>query len=283
MDKLSNSKKSLLRQIKDRENKFFSSIRYLREHNLKISRSNYSWSSYKYKIYPSSLSSFGMCPKKFIEEDVHVAPNFSIDQSYKMEVGTALHRMYQLDALKTTMLWEAPSFTIFEEEHRNILQEKLDANWPEVPIYDAESGISGRADLVLNIDGEPVVFDIKTTSMDKERWKTYKEEKLPHQAHIVQVSLYIYFMNLYKYYTKKITKGALGYVNIAMAPGEENSEKEKYFEYTPEIEMKVDHLVSALSNHREAFLKEKKLDCSYIYCNTHGKENNDREKDIKLV
>lgn len=262
------SKKFLIRQIKDRNNKFFSNIRLLRESNLKESRDRYSWSSYNHKLYPSSFRSFYMCPKRFIEEDVHKAPSFTIDQVYKMEIGTALHKMYQSEILHSkTILWNLPNIP-------ENLKKKLDDNWPEVPVFDSESGISGRADVVLNVNNEIVVFDIKTTSVDKDRWESYKLDKLPSQAHLVQVSIYIYLMNKYKYYEKKIKKGALGYVNIAMTPGEENSEFEYYFDYTDEIESMVENLISSLKIHRDAYLKNCKVDCTYKYCGVHNDRTN---------
>lgn len=261
------SKKFLIRQIKDRNNKFFSSIRLNRETNLKLSKANYSWKSYNYKLYPSSFRSFYMCPKKFIEQDVHKPPSFAIEQIYKMEIGSALHRMYQDEVLKANeILWEKPNIP------ENLIK-KLADNWPEVPVMDSNSGVSGRADAVLNIDNEIVVFDIKTTSVDKDRWEKYKLEKLPSQSHLVQVATYIYLMNKYNYYNKKILKGALGYVNISMAPGEENSEYEYYFTYTDEMHDMIHNLLESLEKHRNAFLNESFIDCSYKYCGVH---NNDR-------
>lgn len=259
------SKKSLIRQIKDRNNKFFSTIRQIRELDLKESRESYSWKSYNYKLYPSSFRSFYMCPKKFIEEDVHKAPSFTIDQAYKMEIGSALHRMYQTEILKNpSILWEPP------ELKTELLKKKLNDNWPEVPVYDPESGVSGRADLVLNISDEIVVFDIKTTSVDKSLWESYKTDRLPSSSHIIQVATYIYLMNKYKYYKKKIKRGALGYVNIAMLPGEDNSEHEYYFDYTDKMEEMIEKLLGCFILHRNAYINgQQNLECTYEYCSTH--------------
>ena len=267
------SKKFLIRQIKDRNNKFFSSIRTIREADLKRSRETYTWASYNHKLYPSSFRSFSMCPKRFIEEDVHKPPMFTIDQAYKMEIGTALHRMYQTEVLKhDSILWTKPVFT----SHPNELEliKKIEHNWPEVPVYDPESGISGRADAVLNLENEIVVFDIKTTSVPKDNWDTYKSNRLPGAAHIVQVCTYIYLMNKYSYYHKKIKKGGLGYVNIAMSPGEEGSEFEYYFDYTDEMEENIRLLIEALAKHRSMFLQDKNIDCFYKNCGVH----NDKQK-----
>ena len=267
------SKKSLIRQIKDRNNKFFSALRAYREKEILSDRESYSWKKYSYKIYPSSLRSLNMCPKKFIEEDVHRPPSFDVDQVYKMEVGTALHKMYQSEVLLfQNILWEKPSL---QDE---LLIKKLELNWPEVPVWDPQSGISGRADLVLNLNNEVVIFDLKTTSVDRDKWDQYKKERLPSPSHIAQVAIYIYLINKYNYYSKKVKKGAIGYVNIAMAPGEIGSEYEYYFDYTEDMNTVVEELVHNLIRHRDAYLQNNScLECTYKYCNVHNRNRDDRQ------
>lgn len=267
---MSSFKKSLIRRLKERNNHFFSSIRFSREYNLDQNKKNHSWANMNYKIYPSSLSSLHMCPKRFIEEDVHKAPGFNIDLVYRMEVGTYLHRMYQDEAVKLkSLIWDKPDLSTFYKDtglstSSVNLHEKLQNNWPEVPVYHP-CGISGRADLILNIDNEPVVFDIKTTTKEKTLWKDYKNT-LPLEPHKIQVGIYIYLMNKYKYYTKKITKGSLGYVNLAMIAGEEGSEHEVMFDYTEEMEDSIGKLILELERQKIAYLSSTKVDCQYPLC-----------------
>src|SRR5258708_1704002 len=85
-------------QQKEKSNIFFSALRFRRAVRLRETQQNYKWED-PYKIYPSSLKSITMCPKKFIEEDVHKAPNFDLPVVYKMEVGKIIHELIQNQAM----------------------------------------------------------------------------------------------------------------------------------------------------------------------------------------
>lgn len=242
-----------------------------------------------------------MCPKRFVDVDVHKPPGFEIPSVYKMEVGKALHamfqdealnletaalakavgeeiperyaeavdlyirKMYRMDALKSdkSLLWAPPRLT------DPVLIEKLKTSWPEVPVHDLESGISGRADLILNDDDSPCVLDLKTTSVKPDLWESFTSKPIS-KAHELQVGLYAHLMNKYEYYDKKITKIGLGYINLLMPPGEENSEYEVYITYTEKMDNDIAELIKHLKIQRDAYMKEGvTVECTYPRCKAH--------------
>lgn len=253
------------RQKDEANSKFFSAVRISKMRQQHVKTRQYSWEAFGYKVYPSSLTSLTMCPKRFVEEDVHVPPNFSEDAIYRMAAGQYFHKLYQDAALviSSEVLWESPN--VVDE-----LKQKLRDNWPEVPMVDVESGISGRADLVLDIDDSPVPFELKTTSVDVDRWKEGYTDKLPPSNHELQCGLYCHLMNKNKYYAKPITKFGFGYVNLLMVPGSPGSEFEVYRDYTQELDDKIGSLISHIARHRTAYMNNKTLlDCEYPNCRLH--------------
>lgn len=270
---------------------------------MRLKKKNHNWEAFDYKIYPSSLKSLTMCPKRFIEEDVHKPPGFELPAVYKMEVGKAIHalfqdaaidselvdlaktiaeevpeeyasavdlyirKMYRLDAVKTGgLLWAAPTIT------DPAILKKLTESWPEVPVWDAASGISGRADLVLDVDDHPCILDLKTTSVIPSKWEEYTQKPSSEEQYKLQISLYAYFMNKYNYYSKPVKKIGLAYVNLLMAPGEEDSEFEVYYDYTEKMDADIASLVEHLTIQRNAYIKEKAtVECTYPKCKEHTK------------
>ena len=127
------------------------------------------------KIHPSSGLTFEMCPHDHIRKMVE-AKEFPLSTIYKMEHGTVIHEWIQ-NKLKwrKDCLWEKP---ILARE----LIPKLESIWPEVPIEDNETGFSGKIDCILKYKDEPVLVDIKTTSVDPKMSQrdlfTYVDEHL---------------------------------------------------------------------------------------------------------
>lgn len=246
-----------------------------------------------------------MCPKRFIEEDVHKPLFFELPTVYKMEVGKIIHEMLQneallfdykemetllediseayLTALDTyigymykretkgckDLLWERP------RDLGEMLEKKLEKAWPEVPGFCPESGFSFRSDLTLNIDNEPVIVDIKTTSVLPHLWEKHKET-LPLPEHILQTRFYRHFFNLHNYYNKKINKTGLAYVNLLMPTGSEGSEHEVYQMFKEGPDLEIELLIKHLIIHRSAWLYDKEnkyRECTYPSCKEHGKGN----------
>lgn len=256
-----NLKDLLKRSAQGKDSIFFPIIRFNREKAISNKIKLYSWEANDFKIYPSSLS-FDMCPYTYIQEDVHKYKDLGIDISYRAEVGKYLHQMFQDESKDIPdLLWEKPNVP-------DDLKVKLDTYWPEVPIWDKLTGISGRADLVLNNKGKPVVFDIKTTSVQPSSWE-YTISKLPSDYHKCQVCIYIYYMNKYKYYDVKIEEGRLGYVNLLLPAGASGSEVEVSFKYTDELEQAVELLIEHLIKEKTLFLNKKPSSCTYPNCKLH--------------
>lgn len=265
-----------------------SGIRFKRTQELQSKKLSHSWEKNKFKIYPSSLSSLTMCPKRFVEVDVHKGPGWQVETEYSMANGRAIHTMLQTEVQDIkNFLYPAPTFENVPEffpGFRESLQRKYEIEFPEVPVADFECGISGRADLILNVRGKPVLVDIKTTHVpdvifnektqefEKDRWATAKK-KYPDSKHRIQVAIYAYYMNLYKYYDKPIETAGLAYINTAIRPGLSEAEHETYFEVTPELLSDVGKLLTSLKAHRTAYLEGKQIPCTYERCREHTKRS----------
>lgn len=271
--------------LQQQEKFFFPAIRFKRSQQLTEKKLKWNWAEKDHKIYPSQIKSWTMCPHRYIHTDVHKPPSFTIEALYKMEMGTYMHQMYQ-DCAKeiVDLLWEPPSFDGVEFPGQpNVIKELIEKQKeinPEVPVVDWLSGVSGRADAVLNIYGKPVVFDIKTTSVEdvrkdpktgeweENRWAEYIQ-KLPSEEHKIQVSIYCYLMNKYVYYKQPIRKAGLGYVNLLMKQGDPNSEHEVYFDFDEEREKKIGLLLEHIGLERRNFLTGVESKCSYPQCRAH--------------
>ena len=255
-------KNSILRQLKDEESLvFFSNIRFNRQKRRLKERLEYSWKDRDYKIYPSSLY-IGMCPYKFIQEEVHKYLDLGENIAYRAEVGKYLHLMYQNESVGIEdFLYKTPKVP-------KTLKKKLKDNWPEVPIYDPDLALSGRADLVLNIKNEPVLIDIKTTSQDPYMWDKYS----PPVKYKTQIFIYAYYMNKFKYYDKIIKRVGLAVVNITMPPGSEGSEKEFYYDITDNDMKEIETLLKEVKKEKENFLGNITSFCTYTSCKAHGKQ-----------
>lgn len=297
-----NPKDFLKKQLKEKNNILFSAVNLKRAIEAKKRKDSYTWESINYKLYPSSIKSINMCPKKYIEESVHKPPDFPLPAIYKMEMGKIMHELLQdkalsfdpvvmeelltdlaesyiqsveayvslmykreLKDLKTRLLYPRP------RDLGEMLETKLLKAWPEVPGYDEESGFSFRADAVLDIDGYPAVNDIKTTSVDPDRWEEQKT-KLPSTDHWLQVRLYRHFFNKHNYYPKPIKLVGLGYVNLLLAAGSQGSEHEVYKDHGEGPDEELELLINHLVEHRNAFLYDnvnKTRECTYARCTEH--------------
>ena len=290
----------LKKQIKEKENVFFGAISFKRAVENRQKKNNYSWETNSYKFYPSSIKSLTMCPKQYVEEEVHKAPNFELPNIYKMEIGKVVHEMYQewatdLDKEFVTQVIEDISSDFIEALDRYIrimykreaenckilwerprlldeaTEKKLGSSWPEIPLFDEESGFSLRTDLVLKVDNEPVILDLKTTSVDSGQWLDGYTDKLPDQAHLIQVRIYRYLLNKHKYYDKPIKKVGLGYINLLMKHGTENQEYEVYKDFGEELDTEIEDLITHLSIQRNSWMATKTTkECCYKRCRVHG-------------
>ncbi len=290
------AKQFLMRIIQEQSNPFFSAIRTHRAVGLNKRKLDHSWKGQGYKIYPSSIKSLDMCPKKYVEEIVHKPPAFPLDTIYLMELGKAMHSMFQdecvewdkeivegvaaeylegVDAYVRAMYKkEASSINKFlyprPRDLGPMLEEKYAKLFPEVPGYDEESGFSFRCDLVLNIDDHPAILDIKTTSMDPNQWKNPS----PSEEHKLQVRFYGYFMNKHKYYDKPIKKIGLAYINLLMRSGSVGSEYE-WWDTLEGEDVEVENLIKHLTIHRNAAINGTIEECNYNKCSIHKEQNSE--------
>lgn len=266
---MSEHKDFLLRHFIEKDDVFFNEIRFHRAKERLESKSSYSWENIDYKIYPSSLD-YTICPHEYIYTTVQTPMDFGQNNEmmhYRGKVGTHIHKMFQSEALLIQdFLYKKPNIP------KN-LEQKLEDNWPEVPVFIEEIGLSGKADLVVNYKDKPLVIDIKTTSQVPFKWNTYKCPS----RYKLQVKLYAYVMNLHNYYDTKIDKVCLAVVNLLMAPGSDDSEREYCFDLTEKDEEEIKHLLDQLKIQRDMFLagvpkEDAEKKCEYNLCeDSHGR------------
>ncbi len=292
----------ITKHLKERHNVFFNAINFSRAVEQRRRKKAHSWKEVNYKIYPSSIKSLTMCPKRYVEEDVHKAPSFALSAIYKMEIGKTVHTLLQDEALRfdpaamvevlndmaesyaeALQVYTSTMYKVGAKDQVGLLygrptvlpelQSKLDKNWPEVPGYDPPSGFSFRSDLVLNKNDYPAVLDIKTTAIEADRWDFYKED-LPQPEHLLQVRFYRYFFNKHKYYDKLIREIGLGYVNLLMPQGSDGSEHETWYDFGETEDQEIKELTECLGAHREVYIKsdgKETRDCFYSKCAAHAK------------
>src|SRR5581483_3058799 len=221
---------------------------------------------WKGKISPSSLiKGFRTCPKQMII-DAQKQSNANIDGIERMEIGKIYHLIMQRDAQDCDdLLWSKPNIPESLEEFRT----KFEKHWPEVPVMDLEARISGRADLVINIQRKPVVVDLKIPQeKDLDKWHEIRDT-LPEDSHIAQVCFYIHVMNKYKYYDIPIEMGGIVYYNPYIPEAKGIPEKEYYFNYS-DFKEDTEDLINHVTQHCIAFSNNVDLPCAYSKCETHN-------------
>jgi hypothetical protein len=193
-----------------------------------------------------------------------------VGEAYFEAVESYVKKMYSIDALNdSNLLYAKPNI------RNEISLAKLEKSWPEVPIYDPVSGISGRSDLILNVDGKPCVLDLKTTSLTPSRWDEFLQAPTKVNYEL-QVNFYGVEMNEQEYYDVKIEKVGIGTVNLLMPAGVEDSEHERYWNLTDEIRDDILNLKSNLARHRNAYLDKTIETCIYSKCREHTKNDETR-------
>lgn len=262
---------SLLKNlIKDqiKEHWFFPAIRKSRQHEITKRKESHDWRGQGCKIYPSSLS-FDMCVYNYIQ-NIEKAPDFSLQAIYSMEAGTYKHKELQDQLLKTSILYKKPNCS-------KDLQEKLEKNWPEVPILDPILNLSGRADGVLSVLDRPVVLEIKTTSLNEKAWMTDFEKYFPKKEHLTQVSIYRYLMNANAYYEYNVDRAILAYLNLLMPIGSQDAEKEIMIDFNgskyKDLDEKTEYLLFELGKEKTKYLNGEPSECAYELCKVHNGDN----------
>ena len=226
-----------------------------------LARSNsHEWSK---NINPSSnWLTFEGCPYEGIREAAGARKANEADTIQYMEIGNWVHRGLQEWAMKVPdLLWPKPIFPTKKE------QDKLEANWPEVPFFWSEYDLSGRIDQIIRYKDAPAVIDIKSPQrMEGSAWETYKKN-LPEPTHMTQScmgALALKRMGILNpewvgvvYFNPFIAaKGSAGYF-------------EKYQRFDSLLEEKTMVLLSHAKKEKDAFLAGEESSCSYLLCKKH--------------
>ena len=255
--------KNLLRD-KEEGNFYIASIRREWARASLDKAQNHKW---RERINPSSSwLTFSGCPYEGIREAAAPRKVNEADSIQYMEIGNWAHRGLQDWALKIPgLLWPKPVFSTQEE------QEKLEANWPEVPFFWPEYALSGRIDQILSYRGAPAVIDIKIPQrLEGGAWDKYRKG-LPEETHMTQScmgALALKHMGILEakwvgvvYFNPFMpSKGSAGYF-------------EKYQEFDSLLEEKTMLLLTHAKKERDAFLAGEESGCSYPLCKKHSKES----------
>ena len=242
------SKSSLKDLMRDKRegNHFFSAIKQEWSRRDLERAEKYVWSKH---VNPSARwFTFDGCPHKGLREASVKKEESKPDWQQKAQVGNYLHSMFQ-DAAKTIpgLLW--------------------DKNSIEVSFYLERFYLSGRADLILNIEGEPVLGEIKIPQRPEGwPWDTYMKT-LPEDGHLVQAISCAYGINELNLIDKPINKVAILYFH----PGVINGFKEYHRDITPEMLDKVKLLLEHSKMELDNILAGKDDPCSYPLCKEHAK------------
>lgn len=226
-------------------NYFFSAIKQQwSKRDLERSQ-KYIWSKH---VNPSAgWFTFDGCPHKGLREASAGRGESKVENLQKMEVGNYLHDMLQNLAKSIPGLLWTPSSV-------------------EVSFYLERFALSGRADLILNIEGEPVLGEIKIPQRPEGwAWDTY-QKKLPEESHLVQAISCAYGINELKLIDKPINKVAILYFH----PGVVNGFKEYHRDITPEMLDKVILLLKYSKLELDNILAGKDDPCSYPLCKEHN-------------
>lgn len=132
-------------------------------------------------------------------------------------------------------------------------------------LVDSQDG----ADAVIDVESNPVTFDIKTTSIAPDKWDA-AVATFPKENYKFQVDIYSTLMNDQNYYDKKIEKNGIGTINLLMPAGAEDSEHECYWNLTQERQENImEFLGKYVAKHRDAWLNGGVEECTSRFCKEH--------------
>lgn len=281
------SNKDLIRQVEDQESEIFGPCHEFLEEQQRQQVANYSWKNTGYAIYPSSIKSIRMCPKEYIEEDVHNPILFSFNALLSMQEGKEVHSYYESIMKRIPGFLAQPDLSYFcslYPDHAESIIEKNKLAYPEVYFKDPEAGISGRIDVVKAAPA-CIIADIKTKRVpdiqfDRNKkafrqgfWEEEKRKPIE-EAHKVQVGIYLYYCKKYRYFNPEMSYGMIAYINTCMKKGGQEYYETPKFAFTQSMYNSIDELVAELKKHRNTWIAtsgEVKESCTYSLCPTHSK------------
>ena len=251
-----------LQQEKEEEERksspIFTELTRLRLKDIERKKAAYTWGAPDYKIYPSQLI-FGICPISYLKAKESYSGISDVLGSFRTRRGSAIHEEIQKD-----LLW---SKKLYPLEKLNISAQDT-VVWPEIPFWDKKSGISGRLDLMWDLDG-PVPVELKTTSKIEKAWNELK----PDSSHRCQASIYCEELMQMGIVQEPIKQFMLVYVNSMMRPEDPAAYKEFFIPYDDKLQTKTRILIEHLTLARQDYIKDSKdLVCKYPGCVKHRKK-----------
>lgn len=249
--------------IADQVNKklFLPAIRKVRIQEIEIKRREYTWGAPDYKLYPSGIKSWTACPKEYVKSQEKFGGIENIDGIYRTRRGTAIHREYQEDFVKSEFNAPEPKLT----DERMIQKRK--GNPCEVPFHDFETGFSGSVDACMLVRDYIIPVELKTTALDDYRWNDGVNKGFPERITqwTIQLCIYIYHLKKQGYYDYPIKDGRLVVLRYSTDAAELKSEFERQIKYS-EFEEKTNKLMDAYASARSRYIQGKDIPCDYYLC-----------------
>lgn len=246
-----------------RKSPIFTELTSIRLKDIEKRKENYYWGAPDYKIYPSQLI-FGICPITYLKTKEQYSGISDVLGAFRTRRGSAIHEEIQNDLQHSKYL--------YPKSKLNLTKKDLEV-WPEVPFWDKKSGISGRLDILWDLDG-PVPIELKTTSKIEKAWNELK----PDSSHRCQASVYCEELMQMGIVKEPIKQFMLVYVNSMMRPEDPAAYKEFFIEYDEKLQTKTKILIEHLTLARQDYINKKDLVCKYPGCVRHRKKKESIEK-----
>ena len=215
-------------------------------------------------ISPSAQIRPTTCVEAFFKRQKQYL-EFPPDTLMIVNMGSVMHDAFHDTVLKVEGLrWEYPQYADAEID---AWQKKIE---PEYACWDKESGIKGKIDDILNVDGEPVITDLKFRWMDRAAWDRFVKDGKAKIEHATQVRIYMNRLNAMKIYQERMQQGRISYCNMLMRPFSKGSIFEVPITYTKQDATDTNDLIEALWEGRMRELEGKPAICRNKKCAEHG-------------
>lgn len=222
-------------------------------------------------LSPSARLSWNMCMRTLIG-NARTYNKMDPGGMRKVKMGNILHAGFaeMTKYCKTLRYPEQPNF------RSTVMRRKYELIRPEIPINCEVTGWAGKIDEILNIDGYPGIFDLKTCYINPQNFPNWVRQKLPKIENVVQVCIYFNRVTKAQYYSRNPTHIGLGYINVMSDPTTRPQRWEWWREWDDELEERTQAFIwAAAVARREALLgvATEEITCVNPRCRIHGKRS----------
>lgn len=222
-------------------------------------------------ISPSSKLTFSECFEDYFVR-VDEPLDFSPATLCSVNMGIALHKAFEAEFDR-----HVPNYCQMPRFKTRALR-----NWfldirPELPVHHIPSGIRGKIDRWPEINGRPVIYDLKTKFMQPKQWQQVRNVTDIDVSHFMQLALYFFAVVKGEYFDVEPRHVAVGYWNVPTLPClAPPSRREIMKPITKEIWKKICAWVAAVTICRNQKLSGKRVVCTNPFC--HKPEHKSRNR-----